>query len=401
MKTKLASALLVLIGFTGYSQNTENKEKPFAEISMSEDDEKIQKFNKGMFSDSLTGFTENQEYVNSCDGVLAVAYQKLSLKTDKEYLEKLNYLYESTSQQDLNSRRGSALGITVPDYGSLSWGSNKSKVRKLYKKYKTQVNYSLSYNEVMELNETYSRSEDVEKVVNAWTSCVRDTYKIPYLQYREADDGSLIVEFEMQPNQYVGPDDKVRVTDIVFSDNLTFVSSSFKKNNKIRYSGAYTLKFRRKDEGKAFVKVDLEAGKIIPVEIPSVKKDPVWKKETIKDSYQYNVEINVSANWMRFTAPDGSIQTVTFKNQDRKHYRLSFNIKTILKNPEAVIYDCYYSAITGGVGDFRNLGTKIGLDGALSIDCYMVSGAKKMTGKLTVFYGISKLVCKANCPEEE
>ncbi|WP_430402793.1 hypothetical protein [Fluviicola sp.] len=408
MRTKIFPALLAITILAGCGQNSENKEeekqssneKAFAEFSMYPD-EMTTAYEKGNFSDSLADFDDNKSVMNTCDGVLAVVYQKLSLKTDKEYLEKLNYLYESTSQQDLNSRKGSSLGISVPDYGSLSWGSNKSKVRKLYEKYKTQVNYSLSYNEVIELNETYSRSEDVEKAVDAWTACVRDTYKIPYLRYTESSDSTLMVEFEMQPNQYRGPRDKVRVTDIVFSDNLTFVKANFSKNGKIRYSGTYTLKFKRKNSGKAFVKVDLEEGKIIPVEIPSNKPLPTWGTETVKESYQYDVDINVSANWMRFTAPDGSVQTIKFKNQDRSHYRLSFNIKTILKNPKAVIYDYYYSPTKGGLGDYQKQGIKLEPDGTLSVDCYMVTGSKKMTGKFTIFYGISKLVCKANCPEEE
>lgn len=407
-KQNLLFIYLIVI-FSSCNQETKTKseeklaieEQPFASISVIEDDESIDTQNKFAMSDSIFSQNSTKNYINTCDGVLSVVYQRLSLRTDKEYLEKLNYLYESTSQEDLNNRRSSSLGITVPDYGTLTWGSNKSKVKKIYNKYKTQINYSLSYNEIIELNETYSRSEDVEKAINAWTSCVRESYKIPYLRYTEALDSTLKIEFDMEPNQFRGPRDKVRVTDIVFSDNLTLLSSNFKKNDKIRYSGTYNLKFKRKNTGKAFVQVDLEEGKIIPLEIPSNKLEPEWVTETVKESYQYKVDINVSANWMKFTAPDGSVQTIKFKNQDRSHYRLSFNIKTILKNPEAVVYDYYYSPIKGGLGDFQKKGIKLEPNGTLSLDCYMVTGSKKMTGTFNIFYGVSKLVCKANCPEAE
>ncbi len=380
---------------------TENspKQVTFAEFSMYP--EEIVTYENSIDSDSIANFQNDKSINNTCDGVLSVVYQKLSLRTDKEYLEKLNYVYEASSQQDLNYRRSSSLGITVPDYGTLTWGSNKSKVQKIYNKYKTQVNYSLNYNEIIELNETYSRSEDIEKAINAWTSCVRDAYKIPYLRYTEDSDSTLKVEFEMEPNQFRGPRDKVKVTDIVFSDNLTLLSSNFKKNGKIRYSGTYNLKFKRKNTGKAYVQVDLEEGKIIPIEIPTNKPEPVWVTEIIKESYQFKVDINVSANWMNITSHDGAVQKVTFKNQDRSHYRLTFNVKTILKNPDAVVYDYYYSPTKGGLGDFQKKGVKIEPDGTLSLDCYMVTGAKKMTGTFNIFYGISKLVCKANCPDEE
>lgn len=409
MKAKLLLVFITLCCV--YACNRDAEKRPVTETSSSPQDEfanivmnagenDTEKSVKAM-PDSVVSIDDPASYIDPCAGALSVVYQKISVRTDKEYLEKLQYLYESTSQQELNNRRGSSLGITVPDYGTLNWGSNKAKVQKLYNKYRTQVNYSLAYTELMELNETYSRSEDVQHALNAWNTCIKDTYKVPYLSYVSNDDSSVVASFEMNPNQFRGPDDKVKVTDIVYSDNLRLLSSNFKKGGKIKYSGTYNLMFKRTSNAKAFVRVDLEEGKIVPVEIPKIIDSPVIVAETVKETYQYNVDINVSANWMKFTAPNGSVQTITFPDQSRNPYKLSFNVKTILKNPDAKVEDYFYSPIKGGLGDFRKRGVKIESNGNLSLDCYLVTGAKRMTGKFTVLYSTTKLVCKANCPEEQ
>jgi hypothetical protein len=287
----------------------------------------------------------------------------------------------------------------VPDYGTLDWGSNKAKVQRLYSKYKTQINYSLDYKEVLELNETYSKSEDVANALNAWNNCIRDTYKVPYLSYMTNEDSSILVSFEMQPNQFRGPNDKVKVTDIAFSSNLELLSGNFKKGGKIKYSGTYNLQFKRKDKKSGFVRVDLEEGKIISTEIRRIVDSPVYVSEVVKETYKFDVEIDVSANWMKFRAPNGSIQTIKFRDQSKNPYKLTFNVKTILKNPEAKIDDYFYSPVSGGLGDFKKKGVIIEPNGLLSVGCYLVTGAKKMKGKFTILYSSTKQVCKENCPD--
>lgn len=374
------------------SDNQSDNPEPLAMFSILEE-ETNEKANFDNTSDSLFSFEKS---ANSCEPILSIVYQKLSLKSDKEYLEKLNYLYEATSQQDLNTRRSSTLGISVPDYGTLNWGSNKSKVQSIYRKYRTQVDYSLNYDEKIELLETYSRSEDVQVIADRWLSCIGITNNTPFLHLDYNDDSTVIVSFRMQPNDWNSPNDKVRVTNITFPDNLTLIKGDL-RGQRIKYSGTYTLKFKRKNLNHATIIVDLEKGNVLPVNVPAIIKAPVFVTELIKESKQFKVEINVSANWMNITSPNGSVQKVTFKNQDRSHYRLTFNVKTILKNPDAVVYDYYYSPTTGGLGDFQKKGVKIEPDGTLSLDCYMVTGAKKMKGTFNIYYGISRSICVANC----
>jgi len=375
-----------------------NTEESMFVFSITPEEETDNSSNKGLISDSLVSLANTAKYINTCDGVFSVVYQKLSLKTDKEYLEKLNYLYEATSQQDLQNRRSSSLGISVPDYGTLSWGSNKSKVKSVFNKYRTQVDYSLSYNEHIELSETYTRSEDVENALKAWTDCIRITNNIPYLQLQEQSDSSAIVFFQMMPNLWREANDKVKVKDITFSENLILTKGDI-KGRKIKYSSRNALTFKRKNLEKASIIVDLDEGfNVIPINIPSRKKIAVIETRIVKDVYQCNVEIDLPANWMKITLPNGEVQpTITFPNQ-RSPYKINFKIKTTLKNVDAFIEDCFYTSTTG-LADFKNNGVKLEKDGTLSIDCFLATSQRYMTGKITILYGIKKEVCVANCPE--
>ncbi len=353
--------------------------------------------NKNQVSDSLS-FETNKAFIGSCDAAFSVVYQKLSLKTDKDYLEKLNYLYESSSQEDLQNRRSSSAGFSVPDFGAFNWGSNKSKVKSIFKKYKTKIDYSLSYNEKIELNETYTRSEDVENSLNAWTECIKITNDIPYLELLGQSDSTVTVFFELKTNPFRNNGDKVKVRDISFSENLVLINDRI-EGKKIEYGERYTLTFKRKDPYKAFVIVDLDEGyNIIPINIPAIEKDPVTVTRIINMTYECNIEINLPKNWLKVTTLEGElIGTQKFPNQ-KSPYKINFVVKTKLKNPESVIFSCYYTS-TKGLAEFKFKRTILENDGTLSLDCYLATSQKYMTGKLTILYGITQEVCVANCPE--
>lgn len=361
----------------------------FAGVTMTE--------NEDLKSGAST-FDENENDPNSCGEVLTTVFQKLSVHSHKEYLQKLSYLYEATSQQDLESRKGSALGIDVPDYGSLSWGSNKTKVNTLTSKYKSQGTFTLSTDELLKLSQVYTRSADVLSAHDKWLGCIEVTNGIPRLREQLNSDSEVIVYFKMKPNAYRDGSDRVKVRNVNYSGNLVITKGDL-TGKKITYNGDYTLTFKRKNGQKATVSVDLEEGSILPVDIGAVTKEPVMVMETVKNSYQCNVEINVSANWMKIKSPGGAEQRVTFANQSRNPYKLRFNVNTKLKNPQAKILDCFYTPASGGIGDFRMKGVKLNGNNTLSVDCYMVTGGKRMKGKFTILYSETKEVCKANCPD--
>jgi hypothetical protein len=371
--------------------NQTNEDQATVKFAVAEDEEINLSTNKAVIAET------ESKYLSSCDGAFSVVYQKLSLKTDKEYIEKLKYLYESTSQSELQSRRSSSLGINVPDYGTLDWDSKKDKFRSVYKKYKNEVDFSLTYNEHIELIETYSRSEDVENALDAWIDCIKITNNIPYLQLEEQSDSSVIVFFQMMPNPYRGPNDKVKVKDITFSENLILIKGDI-KGTKIKYNDRKTLTFKRKNLDKASVIIDLDEGfQIIPLKIPAIKKDIRCETKVITEMYEAKIEINAKTSTLIFTHNDGTTQELKFKEQNRSRQKWNFKAITKLKNTESVIYDCY---IIGGITQFQKKGIILEPDGTLSIDCFLETGPKIMSGKFVIVYGLTKKICVENCPDE-
>ena len=115
---------------------------------------------------------------------------------------------------------------------------------------------------------------------------------------------------------------------------------------------------------------------------------PVLKPESLKPTLTYtcDVDIDVSSNWINVISPDGTVQVINFPNQPVNPYKLNFNIKTKLKNPNAIIADYFYKPIKGGLGDFQKIAVRIDSDENLSLDCYMVTGSKIMKGQFIITY---------------
>lgn len=403
-KSIVVIAIILTLGFLGCREkgkpeskttsekvvNQTNEDLASVKFSVAEDEDINSSSNKSVIADT------ESKYLSGCDGAFSVVYQKLSLKTDKEYLEKLNYLYESTSQSELQSRRSSSLGINVPDYGTLDWSSKKAKFKSVYNKYKNQIDYSLTYNEHIELFETYTRSEDVEKALDAWTKCNWITNKVPYLELQDQSDSTVMVFFQMMPNLFRNASDKVRVKDISFSENLELIKGDI-KGRKIRYDSRNVLVFKRKNTKRASVVVDLDEGfQIMPINIPAVLKEIVYDNVVVKEMYECKVDINAKKSTLIFTHNDGTIQKLTFKEQNRSRQKWNFTAKTQLKNNECTIYDCY---IIGGVTRFEKKGIELENDGTLSIDCFLETGPKIMSGKFVIVYGRMKRICVENCPD--
>lgn len=335
---------------------------------------------------------------NDCAKVFDVVKQSISVKTDKQYLENLNTLYSATSQQDLDTKSKSSVGISIPKYGVGDWYHNKSKVQKISNKYEGKSEYSLSKDEILELNETFSRTEDVQAAIKAWNSCIVETYGTIYLELNHNDDSTVIVSFLMKTNDFKGPDDKVKVTNISYSSNLTLIKGDI-TGKKINYVSVNTLTFKRSDSNQAKVLVDLAVGNIIPIEIPKVTKEilpPVYEKRIVQQTYQVRCKINRDANWIKIIRGDHT-RTIKFPNQGREHYILEFKIPTTLKNKKHKIKNCFYTPDVGGITDFKFKDVIINSNGTLSINCYLVTGANLMSGYFTIVYEISEWICVANC----
>ncbi len=370
--------------------------------------------NEELKNKSMKSNLTEQNYMNVCEGPLDRVYQYLSLKTDKEYIEKLHYLYEATSQQDLDKRRASSFDLDVPGYGTAKWRDNKSKVQKIYNKYKNEIDVSINNNEKVELFETYSRDGDLKVATDGWLECIIITNGVPYLKKLPSSDSTLIVSFNLQPSIHNDTKDKVRVTNITFSDNLILTQGGEIKGKKITYSGTdHTLTFKRMDLEKATVLVSLEKGRIAPIVVPAIKKPietPVYEFVTDQEIYQGNMDIKFKEGIIKITDLDGSSQEINFKPKTIKigHFAtaklhqtqpLNFNIKTKLKNPDAFINDYYYVPITGGMKEFVKKGVKLENDGTISLDCYIKPGGYDMSGKFTILYSSTKKVCVKNCPQ--
>lgn len=398
MKIKILPCLLIFAALIGCKPKSESenqsrqsdstkssKNEPFAQFFVTDETT-----DKSMSSSSEEFSDEAKNYVNGCDGVFSIVYQKLSLKSDKHYLETLNYLYESKDQTQLDERRKSAIGISVPDYGVGSWKDNKSKVKTIYSQHRNEVQYSLSSYELLELNEVFSRSEDVEKAIIAWNSCIAQTSQVPHLIVRHNDSSTVIVSFKMFRNDFVNSWSRVKVRKIIYSDNLILEDNSL-EGKRIKYTGEYTLKFIRKNRSEASINVDLEKGNIIPVTVPALPRNC----ETIMEEkiYVAKADINVKKSRLIITSPEGIEQLLQFKEQNRSRHKWRFKVKTKLKNNEAVIQDYFITGVTRFVKE----GVIVEPDGTLTLDCWLQTASKVTIEKFVIIYSQSSTLC----PDEE
>jgi hypothetical protein len=322
-----------------------------------------------------------------CEAPLRALHQTLNVTSERHLLEKLHHIYESTSQSDASSRSGSSLGIKVDGYGDGLWKSNKEKISSLYKRHYEDVNYQYTLDEKIDLYYSFYKSEDFKVAVDAWSACGPNNGIIkPILSVSNKDQ--VVVSFKMSPNDYNGPEDRVKVRNIFYSQNLQLVESSIPKNNKIKYSGEYTLAFKRTSNDAGLVKIDLAKGKIVPVVISEIKPQPQMIR--VKEVVYVPVSSNMSANWLK-TQYD--TQQFVFPNQSRSHYVLDVtNRRTNIKNlNHAKIEECFYIPITGGIGDFKFQSSSTdNSDNTFLLNFYFVSGHKKMTGKIGVVYSYLK-----------
>lgn len=354
------------------------------------------KNNTKLNQDTSLLFEAEESYANPCDAVLQVVFQKLSITSHKTYLETLHYLYQSENQKQLDERRKSSVGISVLNYAEGSWNDNKTSITQIMNKYREQRDYSLQTEEMLVLNSTYSRKEDVEKAITAWNNCVAGQQRIPFLREQHNDESTVIVSFRMFPNEYTHSWERVRVKKITYSNNLELVEGGIIEGRTIPYKGEYTLKFNRKNLKKASISVDLEKGNIIPITIASLDS-PEYTTVWVTETSEAKVYINAKNSTLRIKFPDGRDTTMRFREQNRSRQKWNFRVNTNLNYKEAIIVDYY---IVGGLAQFIKDYPIIGPKGNLILPCFLETAPKIMTGKFVIVYKVPKTICVANCPEE-
>jgi hypothetical protein len=335
---------------------------------------------------------------SECRDVLLSVYQYFDVTSDKTYLEKLTSIYSSTTQSQVDQRRGLSYGVSVPDLASGDFGMSKSKVNSVASKYQGRTDYTLSRNELLTLSETYSRAGDVLSAHEKWLACIQEKNRTSRLKIDVNSDDEVQVSVQMIPNLYGV--DRVRVRSVNSSANLELVRGDIKARDMISFTGKYTLTYRRKDKKNAFVSINLERGdNIIPAYIPGTA-EPKYETRQINEKYIATAKFDISANWLKISAPGMNEATIRFKNQNGSHYTLPITVRTNLKSPTKIT-NFYYVPRTGGVNSFKWPGreTTITPDGSIALKCQLVSGAKKMTGQFHIEYTRDTLVCVANCPQ--
>src|SRR5680860_880973 len=89
-----------------------------------------------------------------CKEVFKTVYQVLKVNSEKDYLETLYQIYQSTSQREVDTKTANSGNIIVPKYGSADWDNNKSKVTRTYNSTDWTRITSLSEKTKLELTKT-------------------------------------------------------------------------------------------------------------------------------------------------------------------------------------------------------------------------------------------------------
>jgi hypothetical protein len=331
-----------------------------------------------------------------CANAFKPVISLLKAKTNKEYLEKLKFVYESTSQKELEKRSRSAGGIKLPRHGSASFKANKGKVYNVYKGHQGQQDFDFSYQEQMALTSTYTQSAAFIGTVEAWQNCVSETYRIPFIYLIGHTKDSVFLKFKINTNDLERSNRKIKVT-CVNVLNLKLVSSTIPSDSIVVTNSTYLLRFARPIAGEALVSIDLSDGVMHAKHIPAFASAPMFETQKEYGRLDFTIESNIYPGWLKVLNPDGTLQSVIEFPDEDNDYHIHFKVKTGSHNPDTRITSYQYINQSGAIRFQKPLGLKIEQDGTLSLAYYIVTGHVPVTGKLTVLYTVSKEVCVANC----
>ena len=170
-----------------------------------------------------------------CKEVLKPNYDVFSSVTDKEYLVSLNTLYESSESQYNEKKNSEGYNVIIPDYGSLDYKKNKSKINRFYNTYKEQIDLELTDKEQIEIL-SLTIDKDVRiKMLSEFTKCIALCNNGPSSESDFINENTVIITIFL-PISIHTSGKKTKIKNIITSDGLKLrENNEVNTGDKLRY----------------------------------------------------------------------------------------------------------------------------------------------------------------------
>lgn len=212
-----------------------------------------------------------------CKQALQQNYDVFSAKNDSEYIVSLHRIYNLSKNEYSSKRSSEGLDVFLPEYGSLEYNNNKSKVNSIYEKYYEKTDFDLTYKEHKELL-SLTISETVRlKSLSEFTKCMALCNKLPNLTIDFFNKKDVIITISLPLTRH-NSGESTKIKNIITSSGLQFSNNNtYKPSSSLTYGESYSLFFTRSFDEKQFISIDLEKEERLYLNIPAIKNDPIYE----------------------------------------------------------------------------------------------------------------------------
>lgn len=323
---------------------------------------------------SLLCLSGNVASAQECDEYLTKILSQLNVTNSSKYLESLDFIYSSTSQQQVNERTSQNGGITIPSYGSADYEANRTKVREIKNRVTADIPHEVSKYEFFTLSQTYTPNEAAIKALSMLPACWASKTSIPYLQLTSNAENEVVATLYLANHMTPGG---VTSIDVTPSSNLKLTSDV---PGKVKFQAIKSLTFKRTDKNRAVVNVTVDGGKVYPLMVPAANE----VETVVQRHFEGDFKVYLGSHDAFFDLP-GARHTIWIPKSHRANYSLTFSLPLGLNNADVQKLKVYLVPTKGGFSR-QKLTVVPAADGTLTLEGDLTTAFKLSEGRIHVEY---------------
>jgi hypothetical protein len=323
---------------------------------------------------SLLCLSGNVVSAQECDEYLTKILSQLNVTTNSKYLGALDFIYSSTSQQQVNERTAQNGGIAIPPYGSTEYEANRTKVREIRNRVNADRPHEVTRDEFFTLSQTYTPNEAAIKALSILPACWASKTSVPYLQLSSNTDNEVVATLYLANHMTPGA---VTAIDVTPTSNLKLVTDV---PGKAKFQATKALTFKRADKNRAIINVTVDGGKVYPLQVPAVNE----VETVVQRHFEGDFKVYLGSHDAFFDLPGGR-HIVWIPKSARAHYSLGFSLPLGLNSANVQKLKVYLVPTKGGFSR-QKLTIAQAADGSLTLEGDLTTAFKTSEGRIHVEY---------------
>ncbi|WP_276134121.1 hypothetical protein [Polluticoccus soli] len=333
---------------------------------------------------SLLCLSGNVVRAQECDEYLTKILTQLNVTTNSKYLDALDFIYSSTSQQQVDERTAQNGGITIPAYATAEYEANRTKVREIKNRVKADIPHEITKDEFFTLSQTYTVNETAIKALSMLPACWASKTSIPYLQLTSNTENEVVATLYLANHMTPGA---VTAIDVAPTSNLKQTSDV---PGKVKFQAVKALTFKRADKNRAIVNVTVDGIKVYPLQIPAVDE----AETVVQRHFEGDFKVYLGSYDAFFDLP-GARHIVWIPKGHRADYSLTFSLPLGLNGADVQKLKVYLVPTKGGFSR-QKLTVVTAADGTLTLEGDLTTAFKLSEGRIHVEYEEKKPAGVAN-----